>query len=67
MAQQLTLLETPPSWRLDEPTREAGRRGVAEARASLRAALAGHDADGTAPTGAGAGTGEHPSHGRSAA
>lgn len=40
MGRQLTLLETPPSWRLDERTREVGRRGVAEARAALRAALA---------------------------
>jgi hypothetical protein len=40
MARQLTLLETPPSWRLDDHTRAVGRRGVAEARASLRAALA---------------------------
>lgn len=40
MARQLSLLETQPSWRLDEPTREAGRRGVAEARAQLQAAVA---------------------------
>ncbi len=26
-------------WRLDEPTREAGRRGVAEARRALAAAV----------------------------
>jgi hypothetical protein len=62
MARQLTLLDTPPAWRIDEATREAGRRGIAEARASLRAALAAErsaDAE-TTP-------GEHPSHGRSAA
>ena len=40
MARQLSLLETTPSGRLDEPTREAGRRGVAEARATLQAAIA---------------------------
>jgi hypothetical protein len=40
MSRQLSLIESPPAWRLDEPTREAGRRGVAEARAALRAALA---------------------------
>jgi hypothetical protein len=40
MTRQLTLLESPPAWRIDEPTREAGRRGVADARAALRAALA---------------------------
>src|SRR3546814_6117597 len=40
MARQLTLLDTPPSWRLDDHTREVGRRGVAEARSSLREAIA---------------------------
>ncbi len=40
MARQLTLLDTPPSWRLSEATRETGRKGIAEARASLQAALA---------------------------
>lgn len=42
MARQLTLLENPPSWRLDDHTRAVGRRGLAEARASLQAALAAH-------------------------
>ena len=62
MAPQLSLLEAKPSWRLDEPTREVGRRGVAEARATLQAAIAAaRSARATkAP-------GEHPSHGRSAA
>ena len=41
MARQLTLIEISPTWRLDDATREAGRRGVAEARASLQAALSG--------------------------
>ena len=40
MARQLTLIDTPRSWRLDEATKAAGRKGIAEARASLRAALA---------------------------
>jgi hypothetical protein len=40
MARQLTLLDTPPTWRLSEATREAGRKGIADARASLQAALA---------------------------
>ena len=40
MARQLTLIDTPTSWRLSEATKAAGRKGVAEARASLRAALA---------------------------
>jgi hypothetical protein len=62
MARQLTLLDTPPAWRIDEATREVGRRGVADARASLRAALAtSHAADPSEPGR------EHPSHGRSAA
>jgi hypothetical protein len=37
---QLTLLETPPEWKLDDDTREIGRQGVASAREALRAALA---------------------------
>ena len=41
MARQLTLLDTPPSWRLDEATKEAGRMGIAEARARLREAAIG--------------------------
>jgi hypothetical protein len=40
MARQLTLLDTPPSWRLDEATKAAGRKGIAEARASIAAAKA---------------------------
>ncbi len=38
MKQQLVLIETPPEWRLDETTREVGRRGLAEARQALAAA-----------------------------
>jgi hypothetical protein len=39
MSRQLVLLLEPPDdeWRLDEHTREAGRRGVAEARRVLAA------------------------------
>lgn len=62
MARQLTLLDTPPTWRLDESTREAGRRGVAAARASLQAAIAAQRAAEAAEAAR-----EHPSHGRSAA
>ena len=40
MARQLTLLDPPPAWRLDEATKEAGRKGLAEARAALKAAIA---------------------------
>jgi hypothetical protein len=40
MTRQRTLFETAPVWKLDEATRALGRKGVAEARASLRAALA---------------------------
>ena len=40
MARQLTLIDTPHQWRLSEATKAAGRKGVAEARATLKAALA---------------------------
>jgi hypothetical protein len=36
---QLTLIDTPRSWKLDERTRKVGREGVARARAALRAGL----------------------------
>jgi hypothetical protein len=36
MKQQLTLLEAPPDWRIDERTKEIGRRGLAQARAALQ-------------------------------
>ena len=62
MARQLTLLDTPPAWRIDDTTREVGRRGIAAARASLQAAMA------TQPTANAANASqEHPFHGRSAA
>ena len=38
MERQLKLLDTPPRWRLDEATRELGRKGIAEARARLQEA-----------------------------
>jgi hypothetical protein len=42
MERQLKLLEPDsaiePDWQLDEPTKEVGRRGVAEARAALQRA-----------------------------
>jgi len=62
MARQLTLLDSPPTWQIDEATREAGRRGVAEARKTLQAAIAARrsaEASKAAP--------HHPAHGRSAA
>ena len=62
MARQLTLLDTPPVWRIDEATREAGRRGVAEARATLQAAMAAQRSAAAAKA-----SHEHPTHGRSAA
>lgn len=37
MARQLTLMDRPAGWRLDEQTKEIGRRGIAEARAALAA------------------------------
>jgi hypothetical protein len=33
---QLSLIDTPRSWRLDERTRAVGREGIARARAALR-------------------------------
>lgn len=36
MKLQLTLLEAPPDWRIDERTKEIGRRGLAQARAALQ-------------------------------
>lgn len=36
---QLTLIETPRSWKLDHHTREVGREGIARARAALKAGL----------------------------
>lgn len=36
MKHQLTLLEAPPDWRIDERTKEIGRRGLAQARAVLQ-------------------------------
>ena len=62
MARQLTLLDTPPQWQIDEATREAGRRGVAEARATLEAAITARRAAEAAQAAR-----QHPSHGRSAA
>lgn len=63
MARQLSLLQPPRrTWRLDDATRETGRRGVAEARATLRAALAKAEHEEPRPVGR-----EHPSHKRSAA
>lgn len=35
MGRQLVLIEVRPQWRLDEATKERGRRGVAMARAAL--------------------------------
>ena len=40
MSNQLTLIEFPTGWQLDERTREVGRRGLAAARAALSAARA---------------------------
>jgi hypothetical protein len=37
--QQLVLVDTPRTWRLDERTRELGREGIAQARAALRDGL----------------------------
>lgn len=37
MTKQLTLTDAPKRWQLDERTKEAGRRGLASARAALAA------------------------------
>ena len=42
---QLELLETPKEWRLDQQTRELGRKGVAEARRALQLAGRGAGSD----------------------
>ncbi|HET9612340.1 MAG TPA: hypothetical protein VFP06_22185 [Acidimicrobiales bacterium] len=42
---QLSLIETPRAWRLDEHTREVGRAGVARAREALRAGRRPHTPD----------------------
>lgn len=35
MATQLTLIDSGPAWRLDDETKETGRKGLASARAAL--------------------------------
>ncbi len=37
MARQLTLIPARKDWQLDEQTKQAGRRGIATARAALAA------------------------------
>lgn len=36
---QLTLIDAPKEWRLDERTRAVGRKGIARARRALQAGL----------------------------
>ncbi|HZM31758.1 MAG TPA: hypothetical protein VFB77_14770 [Acidimicrobiales bacterium] len=50
MTKQLTLIDTPKDWRLDDRTRELGFEGVAKARAALRDGLR-HRPPATAPPG----------------
>jgi hypothetical protein len=38
---QLSLIDTPRTWRLDERTRATGRAGIARARAALAAGIEG--------------------------
>jgi hypothetical protein len=40
MERQLALIETTTMWRLDERTREVGKRGVEQARQAMREAIA---------------------------
>jgi hypothetical protein len=42
---QLSLIDTPRSWRLDERTRAVGRQGIARARAALREGRLGRTQD----------------------
>ena len=45
MERQLTLIEVPKTaWRLDDRTREAGKKGIAEARKALAEATRKHAA-----------------------
>jgi hypothetical protein len=45
MERQLTLIEVPKTaWKLDERTREAGKKGIAEARKALADATHKHAA-----------------------
>ncbi|MEY2568275.1 MAG: hypothetical protein QOE35_2804 [Actinomycetota bacterium] len=45
MERQLTLIEIPKkAWKLDERTREAGKKGIAEARKALADATRKHAA-----------------------
>ena len=39
MNTQLVLIDDSKDWRLDDKTREAGRKGLAEARAALQKAV----------------------------
>lgn len=48
MTDQLVLIDSLPSWRMDSPTRELGIRGVARARQALqdaRSRIVGPDGD----------------------
>jgi hypothetical protein len=60
---QLTLIDTPPEWRLDERTRQVGRRGLAEARAALQAGRRGRS---SGPPGERDGAARHPGSARPA-
>ena len=45
MERQLTLIEVPETaWKLDDRTRDAGKKGIAEARKALAEALRKHAA-----------------------
>jgi hypothetical protein len=50
MTKQLTLIDTPKDWRLDDRTRALGFEGVAKARAALRDGLR-HRSPAAAPSG----------------
>ncbi len=48
---QLTLIDTPRSWRLDDRTRAVGREGIARARAALRDGVHARTQDPPGPSG----------------
>lgn len=54
---QLSLIDTPRSWRLDDRTRAVGREGIARARAALRDGRHARTQD---PPSSGAGANERP-------
>jgi hypothetical protein len=57
MTTQLTLIESESGWKLDESTRNTGRRGIADARAIVAAARTSRGSKAITTTAASAGDG----------